>query len=126
MDNYLAEIVILLALVVLVLVIAVFALARQIGVLHTRLAPAGALMTTAGPKVGEPAPLLSIPDLNGNPMELGGQRKLPQLLLFVSPTCPVCRNWYQQPNPWPEVKNFLWFLAAMAEKCKSTQITSAK
>ncbi len=63
MDNYLAEIVILLALVVLVLVIAVFALARQIGVLHTRLAPAGALMTTAGPKVGEPAPLLSIPDL---------------------------------------------------------------
>ena len=34
MDNYLAEIVILLALVVLVLVIAVFALARQIGVLH--------------------------------------------------------------------------------------------
>ncbi|MEC7550692.1 MAG: methylamine dehydrogenase accessory protein MauD [Pseudomonadota bacterium] len=92
MDNYLAEIVILLALVVLVLVIAVFALARQIGVLHTRLAPAGALMTTAGPKVGEPAPLLSIPDLNGTPLELGGTRKLPQLLLFVSPTCPVCQE----------------------------------
>ena len=83
MDNYLAEIVIMLALVVLVLVIAVFALARQIGVLHTRLAPAGALMTTAGPKVGEPAPLLSIPDLNGTPLELGGTRKLPQLLIFV-------------------------------------------
>ena len=71
MDNYLAEIVILLALVVLVLVVAVFALARQIGVLHTRLAPAGALMTTAGPKVGEPAPLLSIPDPEWQPDGVG-------------------------------------------------------
>ncbi|HCL72467.1 MAG TPA: methylamine utilization protein MauD, partial [Gammaproteobacteria bacterium] len=64
MDSYLIEIVMLLSAVVLVLVLAVFALARQIGVLHTRLAPAGALMTTAGPKVGEPAPLLSVPDLS--------------------------------------------------------------
>ena len=92
MDSYLTEIVMLLSAVVLVLVLAVFALARQIGVLHTRLAPAGALMTTAGPKVGEPAPLLSVPDLSGSPVEFGGSRNLPQLLLFVSPTCPVCKE----------------------------------
>lgn len=92
MDSYLFEIVMLLAAVVLVLVLAVFALARQIGVLHTRLAPAGALMTTAGPKVGEAAPKLSVPDLNGSPVAIGGSKKLPQLILFVSPTCPVCKE----------------------------------
>ena len=126
MDNYLAEIVILLALVVLVLVIAVFALARQIGVLHTRLAPAGALMTTAGPKVGEPAPLLSIPDLNGTPLSWEVNASYRSSYYLCHPPVRFARNWYQQLNPWPEVKNFLWFLAAMAEKCKSTQITSAK
>ncbi|MBU14192.1 MAG: methylamine dehydrogenase accessory protein MauD [Gammaproteobacteria bacterium] len=92
MDSFLVEIVMLLSAVVLVLVLAMFALARQIGVLHTRLAPAGALMTTAGPKVGELAPLLSVPDLDGSSVEFGGSRNLPQLLLFVSPTCPVCKE----------------------------------
>ena len=92
MDSYLFEVVLLLAAVVLILVFAVFALARQIGVLHTRLAPAGALMTTAGPKVGEASPKLSVPDLEGKPVAIGGAKKLPQLLLFVSPTCPVCKE----------------------------------
>ena len=92
MDSFLVEIVMLLSAVVLVLVLAMFALARQIGVLHTRLAPAGALMTTAGPKVGGLAPLLSVPDLDGSSVEFGGSRNLPQLLLFVSPTCPVCKE----------------------------------
>jgi len=92
MDSYLFEVVMLLAVVVLVLVFAVFALARQIGVLHTRLAPAGALMTTAGPKVGEASPKLSVPDLGGKPVAIGGAKKLPQLVLFVSPTCPVCKE----------------------------------
>ena len=92
MDSYLFEIVLLLAAVVLLLVFAMFALARQIGVLHTRLAPAGALMTTTGPKVGEPAPVLSVPDIKGDPITIGGARNLPQLVLFVSPTCPVCKE----------------------------------
>ncbi len=92
MDSYIFEIVMLLSAVVLVLVFVMFALARQIGVLHTRLAPAGALMTTAGPKVGQPAPILSVPDLKGDVIEIGGAKKLPQLLLFVSPTCPICKE----------------------------------
>ncbi|MFT4888464.1 MAG: methylamine dehydrogenase accessory protein MauD [Pseudohongiellaceae bacterium] len=92
MDSYVFEIVMLLSAVVLVLVFATFALARQIGVLHTRLAPAGALMTTAGPKVGELAPILSVPDVNAKMVKIGGVTKLPQLLLFVSPTCPICKD----------------------------------
>ena len=38
---------------VIVLALVVLALARQVGVLHERVAPAGALMPTSGPKVGE-------------------------------------------------------------------------
>ncbi|MBK52516.1 MAG: thiol-disulfide isomerase [Gammaproteobacteria bacterium] len=92
MDNYLAEIVILLTLVVLILVIAVFALARQIGDLHKRLATADSVISEARPKVGELAPFLSMVTLNGSPLEFGGPHEAPQLLLFVSPTCPVCEE----------------------------------
>ncbi len=38
---------------VIVLALIVLALARQVGILHERVAPAGALMPTSGPKVGE-------------------------------------------------------------------------
>ena len=83
---------ILLWILVLVLVVIVFALARQIGVLHTRLAPAGALMTSAGPKVGELAPDIAVDDINGLPFTVGGERSHAQLILFVSPTCPICKS----------------------------------
>lgn len=92
MGNSLFAIVMLLSLVVLVLIFAVIALARQIGILHTRLAPAGALMTTSGPKVGELAPSLNVPDITGKPVNIGAAEKLAQLLLFVSPTCPICKE----------------------------------
>lgn len=92
MESGLFTIVMLLGVVVLVLIAAVFALARQIGILHTRLAPAGALMTTAGPKVGTPAPVMSIPDINGTLVPIGMPAKLAQLILFVSPTCPICKD----------------------------------
>ncbi|MDO9475095.1 MAG: methylamine dehydrogenase accessory protein MauD [Pseudohongiella sp.] len=92
MGNSLFAIVMLLALVVLVLIFAVIALARQIGILHTRLAPAGALMTTAGPKVGQQAPVLSLVDIKGAPLTIGGPTKKAKLLMFVSPTCPICKD----------------------------------
>lgn len=92
MTEALVASVVVLWVVVLVLVVAVLALARQIGVLHGRLAPAGALMTTAGPKVGELAPTLSIETLDGGTLEVGGAADAAQLLLFVSPTCPVCKQ----------------------------------
>ncbi|ALO46372.1 methylamine dehydrogenase accessory protein MauD [Pseudohongiella spirulinae] len=97
MSNALAAVLVLLTLVVLVLVFAVIALARQIGILHTRLAPAGALMTTSGPKLGEKISNMSIPDIHGKPVEIGatGGNALAgkaQLLLFVSPSCPICKE----------------------------------
>lgn len=84
--------VIVLAVVVSVLAVVVLALARQIGILHTRLAPAGALLNTAGPEIGSPAPQVAAQDIDGNPIALGGPGVQPLLLLFVSPSCPVCKE----------------------------------
>ena len=44
---------IILWIAVVILSLLVFALTRQVGILHERVAPAGALMPTSGPKVGE-------------------------------------------------------------------------
>lgn len=81
-----------LTLAVIALFFAVFALARQIGVLHTRLAPAGALMTNAGPKLGQPVEPLALGAIDGSSVKIGGALGQPQLLLFVSPTCPICKE----------------------------------
>ncbi len=79
---------------VLALAAVLLALVRQLGVLHERIAPAGALMLNRGLKVGEPAPVVSVSDLQGAPHELGAARAdgKSTLLLFVSPTCPVCKS----------------------------------
>lgn len=83
---------ILLWCVVLVLSVLVFALMRQIGVLHERVFPAGALMTTAGPRVGEAAPLHTVTTWSGKIRQIGGNHERDTLLLFVSPGCPVCKT----------------------------------
>ena len=84
------------ALWVLVLVLAavVLALTRQLGVLHERIAPAGALMLNRGLTVGEPTPVLEVTDLDGRVHRLGAARSdgRSTLLLFVSPSCPVCKT----------------------------------
>ncbi len=82
----------LLWVVVLALAAVVLALLRQIGVLHERIAPAGALVARNGPAVGEPAPRLALADWNGAPLELGAPDSagVSTLLLFVSARCPVC------------------------------------
>lgn len=77
---------------VLGLLLAVWALARQIGVLYERIAPMGALVTDAGPKLGEPAPVLSVSTLAGETLSLGGPSGHSTLLFFLSPTCPVCKK----------------------------------
>ena len=80
--------------VILGMGLALLALARQVGVLHVRLAPAGALMTGKGPTVGEPAPVLEATTLDGASLTIGkGLAKgRMQLLLFVSPHCPLCKE----------------------------------
>ncbi len=71
----------------------VFALVRQLGVLHERITPVGALLQARGLKVGEPAPAMTVRDLGGNPLAVGGKSPSGRhmLLVFVSPTCPVCK-----------------------------------
>lgn len=78
---------------VIALAIIVVALARQVGILHERVAPAGALMPTNGPKVGELTAVQTLADLDGRPLEIGGARVdgAATLVLWISPTCPVCR-----------------------------------
>jgi len=79
---------------VLLLCAVVLALVRQVGVLHERIAPAGALMLNRGLNVGEPAPLVEVADLSGRALKLGSAREdgRSTLLLFVSPSCPVCKT----------------------------------
>ena len=76
------------------LALTVLALARQIGVLHERIAPAGALMVSGGPKVGEQAPALELTDISGNDLSIGQKRDddMSTLVFFLSPTCPVCKT----------------------------------
>ena len=76
---------------VLVLAGVVFALVRQVGVLYERVAPAGALMVSKGPRVGEAAPVVRVADLFAGARDIGGASAdgRSSLLFFLSPTCPV-------------------------------------
>ena len=78
--------------VVVLLAVLVLALARQIGTLHLRLAPRGALeLDDEGPALGEAPEPADARALDGTRVSIGGPGE-PQLLLFVSPGCPVCRE----------------------------------
>jgi methylamine dehydrogenase accessory protein MauD len=80
--------------IVVALAVMVLALARQVGLLHQRLGPGGALALAGGPQPGEPAPALEVEDWSGRRLAIGGRdaagRSL--LLVFVAPSCPVCRS----------------------------------
>jgi methylamine dehydrogenase accessory protein MauD len=80
--------------VIVLLALAVLALARQVGVLHERLAPVGALAIGQGPQPGESAPKMTAATLAGGVFTVGGQQPTGamQLLFFVSPTCPICKT----------------------------------
>jgi methylamine dehydrogenase accessory protein MauD len=79
---------------VIALSIMVFALMRQVGVLYERISPVGALLLRNGLKVGEAAPVLTVADLAGRALAVGASRDdgKSTLLMFVSPTCPVCKT----------------------------------
>jgi hypothetical protein len=75
-----------------VLCVVVVALARQVGTLHLRLGPRGALeIDTEGPMLGEPVPAVDALGADGAPLVVGGPGAR-RLVLFSSPTCTVCRE----------------------------------
>ncbi|MDA1369327.1 MAG: thiol-disulfide isomerase [Proteobacteria bacterium] len=79
---------------VIVLALLLFALTRQVGILHERVAPAGALQPTSGPKVGELTEAMNLTSLAGKALTIGGpdSEGLASFVLFISPTCPVCKS----------------------------------
>jgi len=82
----------LLWLLVIVLLVIVFALARQIGVLHERVAPVGALMPMNGPKIGERVEPINAQALDGTSITIGEGMDRTTLIYFLSPGCPVCKS----------------------------------
>jgi methylamine dehydrogenase accessory protein MauD len=83
---------VLLWVLMLGVIVALWALARQVGILYERVAPMGALITDAGPKLGDAAPKFEVPALNGARIQIGGERPKSQLVFFLSPTCPICKK----------------------------------
>ncbi|MBA2311539.1 MAG: thiol-disulfide isomerase [Actinobacteria bacterium] len=88
---WLASYVVLWVLVVALCVVVV-ALARQIGTLHLRLGPRGALeIDSEGPPIGEAAGPLELAAIDDRRVTIG-RRGEAELLMFVSPGCHVCEQ----------------------------------
>ena len=84
----------LLWVVVIAMGLVILALVRQVGVLYERVAPAGALMVNRKVKAGELAPELTVVDLSGQAVVIGGVSHAGRstLLFFLSPSCPICKT----------------------------------
>lgn len=67
-------------------------LMRQVGLLHERSSPMGAMITDHGPDIGDKAPELDLTDFAGRAVKIGGPSAdgRQTLLMFTAPTCPVC------------------------------------
>ena len=79
--------------VVIVLALLVASLARQVGILHERIAPAGALSLHQKVNVGEVPTALVLDTLGGQRIAVGGTHGgRSQLLFFAAPDCPVCKS----------------------------------
>ncbi len=84
---------ILLWIAVIVLGALVAALARQVGILHERIAPAGALTLHQKINIGEAVKPMVLTALGDETVTIGGIRDgRSQLVFFVSPDCPVCKS----------------------------------
>lgn len=79
--------------VVIAQTVALFALARQVGVLFERIAPMGALVNDSGPAIGQPSPRFALESLTGpETVAIGPREGRATLAFFLSPTCPVCKK----------------------------------
>lgn len=73
---------------------AVLLLFRQVGMLHERLGPVGALTLPGGVAVGDSAPRFDLQAVGGGAVTLGGRESggRDTLLFFLSPRCPMCKS----------------------------------
>ena len=85
---------VLLTLFTLALALGVFVLARQIGVLHERLAPIGVQPVLSGLQAGQALPQVTARTLADAPVAIGGASAAGRvmMLMFVSADCPVCKR----------------------------------
>jgi methylamine dehydrogenase accessory protein MauD len=92
MSNSLVAILTLQWLTIIGLGAVVLALVRQVGILHQRIAPAGALMISEGVKIGATPPALALRTVDGNEFTVGGvqPKGVSTLVMFLAPDCPVC------------------------------------
>jgi methylamine dehydrogenase accessory protein MauD len=68
----------------------VWTLARNVGMLHTRLGRGGARMSNRGPDLGVVVPKIVVKVLSGRDVIIGGPTDKRTLLLFLSPGCTTC------------------------------------
>lgn len=92
--EYIVASEVMLWMAVVALAFVCLALSRQVGILHERSAPLGAVISDKGPDIGDMAPKFDLSDHKGNVMTLGGQRPggADQLALFLAPNCPMCNK----------------------------------
>ena len=75
-----------------VMAVVIVALARQVGTLHLRLGPRGALeIDDEGPALGEAVLPTPAQAADGSPVVIGGPGGR-RIVVFSSPTCSVCRE----------------------------------
>jgi methylamine dehydrogenase accessory protein MauD len=100
--------------VIALLAVMMVGLLRQVGMLHERLGPVGALTLPGGPKVGDIAPAFDLPSLTGGQVRVGGMNEggTSTLLFFLSPTCAIC-------------KTMLPILLSMAREHRGTRLVFA-
>jgi len=92
LESWWAASYVILWVLVIVLCFVVVALARQVGTLHLRLGPRGALeMDDEGPPIGEAPVPAHLTDIHGRLLEVGGPGGA-QVILFVSPGCHLCEE----------------------------------
>jgi methylamine dehydrogenase accessory protein MauD len=83
---------VLLWMLVLTLAMTTIFLARQVGQLTRQLGPAGAMMANPGPDLNTAVERVSLRDLNGSSVALGGPHTKARLIAFVSPGCSSCEE----------------------------------
>ncbi len=80
---------------IIILFFMLIALVRQVGLIHERISPTGALAIEKKKlTIGQPAPSFELNSINGGRVKIGGDHSTEKstLLFFLSDTCPVCKT----------------------------------